>query len=66
MHLLTRSHHVQSKSWTVGVTDLNLNILRNVETGWFSGAECRMRNWPFWSYLACSPGGIGAMWWECS
>lgn len=51
MHLSTLSHHLQPVRWSV--TDLNLNILRNVGKGWSSGAKWRARDWPFWSYQSC-------------
>ena len=44
------AHRFQSKSWAQIADNRNRNILRNVGKGWFSRVECRVRNWPFWSY----------------
>src|SRR6266498_4185727 len=44
------AHRFQSKSWTQIADNQNRNILHNVGKGWFSRVECRVRNWPFWSY----------------
>ncbi len=40
----------RSKSWTRIAHNRIRNILNNVGKGWFSRVECRVRNWPFWSY----------------
>jgi hypothetical protein len=50
MHLSTLFHRIQSEGWTKSIADLHRNILRNVGKGWFTRVECRVRNWPFWSY----------------
>jgi hypothetical protein len=48
MHLSTQ--RFQSKRWTQITKNYYRNILRYVGKGWFSRAECRVRNWPFWSH----------------
>jgi len=50
MHLSTLSHSFRSKDWMQIAKNRNRNILRNVGKGWFARVECRVRNWPFWSY----------------
>jgi len=48
MHLTTQSHRLQTGEWEKSTAaDLNKKILRNVEKGWFSRVEGRVRNWPF-------------------
>jgi hypothetical protein len=47
MHFSTR--RFQSKYWTQIIKNYYRNILRYVGKGWFSRAECRVRNWPFCS-----------------
>ena len=38
----------QSTGWMQITKNRYRNILRYVGKGWFSLAECRVRNWPFW------------------
>jgi len=48
MHLSV--HRFQYKRWRPIIKNRYRNILHYVGKGWFSRAECRVRNWPFWSH----------------
>lgn len=48
MHL--SAERIQYTHWMPIIKNQYRNILRYVGKGWFSRVECRVRNWPFWSY----------------
>lgn len=64
MHLTTFYHSSQTGGWKHILTSFYQHILCNVVMGWFSLAEDRERDWPFWShfiFFMCGLGGIGGV-----